>query len=147
MKFFNYTIPKKIKNIRLVWLSGLSASLWTKGSLVRFPVGYMPGLLASSSVKGEQEATTYWCFSPFLSPSFPLSLKINKILRKKHLKNNIRECQIFKMFKITLLPFIPYHPHCFLTTNVLKPRLLVTDCYSEFNWFFWLLFLSLDLTK
>ena len=36
----------------LVWLSGVSAYLQTKGSLVLFPVGYMPGLQARSLVGG-----------------------------------------------------------------------------------------------
>ena len=40
--------------------------------------GHMPGLWARSPVGGVQEATTYWYFSPSLSPSLPLSLKINK---------------------------------------------------------------------
>ena len=52
----------------LVWLSGLSASLRTKGSLVQFPVR------AHAWVA---EATTHWCFSPSPSPPFS-SLKISK---------------------------------------------------------------------
>ena len=65
----------------LVWLNGLSGSLWTKGSPVRFPVRAMPGMWARAPVGGSQEASTHWCSSPSLSRSFPLSLKINKILR------------------------------------------------------------------
>ena len=42
--------------------------------------GHMPGLWARSPVGG---ARGNQCFSPCLSPSFPLSLKINKILKKK----------------------------------------------------------------
>ena len=41
--------------------------------------GHMPGLQARSLVGGAWEATTHWCFSPCLSPSLPLSLRINKI--------------------------------------------------------------------
>ena len=41
-----------------VWLSGLST-------------GHMPGLRDRSPVGGAREATTHWCFSPSLSPSFP----------------------------------------------------------------------------
>ena len=41
-------------------------------------LGHVPGLQARSPVEGVQEATTHWCFSPFPSPSFHLSLKINK---------------------------------------------------------------------
>ena len=39
--------------------------------------GNMPGLGARSPVWIVWEATIHWCFSPFLSPSLPLSLKIN----------------------------------------------------------------------
>ena len=62
----------------LVWLSGLSAGLQTKGSLVPFPVrahAWVGGQVCRGSVWG---ATTHWCFSPSLSPSLPLSLKKNK---------------------------------------------------------------------
>ena len=62
----------------LVWLSGLSASLWTKGSLVWFPVSEYAWVWVRSPVGDAQEATTHLCFSPFLSPSFPLCLKLNK---------------------------------------------------------------------
>ena len=40
--------------------------------------GHMPGLQARIPVGGTWEATTHGCFSPSLSPSLPLSLKINK---------------------------------------------------------------------
>ena len=60
----------------LVWLSGLSTGLWNKGCWFDSWSGHMPGLQARSPVWGVQEATDQ-CFSP-LSPSFPLSLKINK---------------------------------------------------------------------
>ena len=45
--------------------------------------GHMPVLQAWSPVEGAQEATTHWCFFPSLSPSLPLSLKINKIFKRK----------------------------------------------------------------
>ena len=61
----------------LVWLSGLSACLRTKGSLVRFPVrahAWVAGQIPSGGhVRGN-----HWCFSPSLSPSLSHSLKINK---------------------------------------------------------------------
>ena len=41
-------------------------------------LGHMPGLWSGSPVGSVWEATTHWCFSPSLSPSLPLSLKINK---------------------------------------------------------------------
>ena len=40
--------------------------------------GHMPRLQAKSPVRGTQETTTHWSFSPSLSLSFPLSLKVNK---------------------------------------------------------------------
>ena len=43
--------------------------------------GHMPGLRARSPVVGAWEAPTHWCFSPSLSPSLPLSLKINKTFK------------------------------------------------------------------
>ena len=46
-------------------------------------LGHGPGLQARSPVGGMWEATTHWCFSPSLSPSHPLCLKINEILKKK----------------------------------------------------------------
>ena len=50
----------------------------TKGHWFNSQSGHMPGLQARSPVGGVWEATTYWCFSPSLSPSLLLSLKINK---------------------------------------------------------------------
>ena len=44
---------------------------------------HRPGLQARSPVGGAWEATTHWCFSPFLSPSLPLCWKINKYNLKK----------------------------------------------------------------
>ena len=52
-----------------------------KGCWFDFCSGHLPALWARSPVGGVQEATTHWCFSPFLSPSLPLSLKINKIFK------------------------------------------------------------------
>ena len=62
----------------LVWLTGLSAGLQTKGSLVESQSGHMPGLRARSPVQGTWEVTTYWCFSSSPSPSLPLSIKISR---------------------------------------------------------------------
>ena len=47
--------------------------------------GHVPGLQARSPVGTTWEVTTHCCFSPSLSPSLPLCLKINlkKSLRKK----------------------------------------------------------------
>ena len=54
----------------LIRLSGLRADLWTKGSPVQFQSRHMPELQVRSPVGGTWEATTHWCFSPFLLP-FP----------------------------------------------------------------------------
>ena len=64
----------------LVWLSGLSASLQTKGSPVQFPVrahawvlGWVP--------RGGCSRGNHTLMLPFLSPSLPLSLEINKLIK------------------------------------------------------------------
>ena len=44
-----------------------------KGHQFDSQLGHMPGLQARSPMGGAWEATMHWCFSPFLSPSFPLS--------------------------------------------------------------------------
>ena len=65
----------KQKNFKLTLAdvaSGLSPGLWTKGSPVRFPIrahDWVAGQVRSP-VGGAWEATTHWCFSPFLPP-FP----------------------------------------------------------------------------
>ena len=62
-----------------VWLSGLIAGLWTKGSLVRFPVRAHTWVVGQVPGGGSWEATTHWCFPPSLSASFPYFLKKNKL--------------------------------------------------------------------
>ena len=54
----------------LVWLSGLSTSLWTTGSMFWFPVRAHAWVAGQDPSRGAWEATTYWCFSPSLPP-FP----------------------------------------------------------------------------
>ena len=49
-----------------------------KGHRFHSRSGHMPGLRARSMVGGTWEVTTHWCFSPSLSPSLPLFLKIKK---------------------------------------------------------------------
>ena len=79
--FYKWNHPLKVKKGKkrklpwLVWLSGLSATLRTKRLLVRFPVRAHAWVAGQVPVGGAREATTHWCFSPFLSPSLPLSLK------------------------------------------------------------------------
>ena len=64
----------------------------TKGSLVGFPVRAHVRVVGQVPSGGHVRATRQWCFSPALSPSQPLSLKINKknLLKKdnKYLKGD-----------------------------------------------------------
>ena len=62
----------------LVWLSRVSTGLWTKGLLVRFPVRAHAWGAGQVPSRGHRETTTHCFFSLSLSPSLPLSLKINK---------------------------------------------------------------------
>ena len=57
-----------------VWLSRLSASLRTKGSLVQFPVRAHACVVGQvrPPVGAAREATTHWCFSLFLLPFLSL---------------------------------------------------------------------------
>ena len=55
----------------LVKLSGLSTGCEPKGHLLHSQSGHMSGLWARSPVGATWEATTYWCFSPSLSPFLP----------------------------------------------------------------------------
>ena len=57
-----------------------------KGRQLDSQLGHKPGLWARSPVGDMWEATTHWCFSPSLSPSLALSLKINKYIPKKKRK-------------------------------------------------------------
>ena len=62
----------------LVWLSGLSPGQWTKGSLVQFPVRADAWAVGQVPSKGPMRGNHTICFSPSLSPSLPLFLKINE---------------------------------------------------------------------
>ena len=77
-----YLVPQVLKlQVHPGWCGSVDwvpASLWTKGCQFNSQSGHMPGLQARTPVRGTWEATTHCCFSPSLSPSFPLSLKINK---------------------------------------------------------------------
>ena len=54
----------------------------SKGCRFESHSGHMPGLRARNPVGVAWQATTHWCFSPFLCPFLPLTLKINKIFFK-----------------------------------------------------------------
>ena len=68
----------------LVWLSGLSSSLQTKGSLVQFPVRAHSYVASQVSSVGGQacERQAHIDISLPLSLSLPLCLKLNKIFLK-----------------------------------------------------------------
>ena len=70
----------------LVWLSGLRANLWTKESLVRFPVRAHAWVVRQVPGGGACEMQSLM----FLSLSFSFSLKINKIFKKN--KKEITQC-------------------------------------------------------
>ena len=57
----------------LMWLSGLSASLRTKGLPVLFPVRAHAWVAGQVPIGGAGEATTHCCFSPSFSFLSPLS--------------------------------------------------------------------------
>ena len=62
----------------LLWLVDWVPACEPKGHQFNSQSGHIPGLQARSPVGGAWEATAHWCFSPCLSPSLPLCLKINK---------------------------------------------------------------------
>ena len=74
-----------------MWLSGLSAGLRTKGLLVRFPVRAHAWVVGQVPSTGCVRSTHTLMFLS-LSPSFPLSLKINKPEKKKERKPRNNEC-------------------------------------------------------
>ena len=59
----------------LVWLSGLSASLPTKGSLVGLQVRAHAWVVGQVPSQGHVRSNHTLMVSPSLSPSLPLSLK------------------------------------------------------------------------
>ena len=63
----------------LVWLSGLSAGLQTKGSWVQFPVRAHAWVVGQVPSRGHmRDNHTLMFLSPSLSPSLPLYLKISR---------------------------------------------------------------------
>ena len=83
-----------------MWFSGFSArACKPRGRQFDSWSGHVPGLWASPPLGCEWEAT-HWCFSPSLSPSLPLSLKIKSLknFQKQILKQKKDE---FDHMKIT----------------------------------------------
>ena len=58
------------------WTECWSVNQRVTGSIAS--LGHVPGLQARSPVGGAREASTHCCFAPCLSPSLPLSVKMNK---------------------------------------------------------------------
>ena len=71
----------------LVWLSGLSMGLRTKGLPVRFPVRAHTWVAGQVPRRGHTGGNHTLMFLSLSFPPFP-SLKINKILKKKFNKMN-----------------------------------------------------------
>ena len=67
--------------------------------------GHVPGYRTGPWLGGIWEATTYWCFSPSLSLSLPLSLKIKQIksFLKKQKNKSLPQLQYF----LALFQFSP----------------------------------------
>ena len=80
-------VKNKLYQPWLVWLSGLSAGLQTKGLPVRFPVRAHAWVAGQVPSRGRMRGNHTSMFLPSRSPSLPLSLKINK----------------YKIFKIHIL--------------------------------------------
>ena len=80
-----------------------------------FQSRHMPELRARSLAGGVQEATTHGCFSPSLSPSLPLPLKLNKQNLKKKDSNNFFKLLILEREKHQfVVPLICAFIGCFL---------------------------------
>ena len=76
--FFNFNCSFGFLNFNYInpgWCGSVDWMLACKpkGHQFNSQSRHMPGLQARSPVRGTQEATTHWCFSPSLSPSLPLS--------------------------------------------------------------------------
>ena len=79
-------LPSPLKWHRPPWpvgLSGLRMVPKSKRSQVRFPVRACAWVVGSVPGGGGVQEAANQCFSPSLCPSLPLSLKLNKVLKKK----------------------------------------------------------------
>ena len=66
----------------LVWLSGLSTGLQTKGSLVQFWVRTHAWVVGQVPSWGHARGTRKMFLSPYFSLPFPFSKKLNEIFKK-----------------------------------------------------------------
>ncbi|KAF6104108.1 hypothetical protein HJG60_011155 [Phyllostomus discolor] len=90
---------------------GGASSYKLQGRRLDSQLGHVPGLQAGSLVGGVWEATDL-CFSPWLSPSSPLSLKIRKsnLFLKKDFPFLFSSCQIAVNMLVWLLMLNPSSP-------------------------------------
>ena len=94
----------------LVWLSGLSIGLQTKGSSVQFPVRAHAWVAGQVPREGHVIGNhTYRCFSPSLSPSLPLSLKINKVFFLMSSFSVLIHCSFPSLLPISFPLFFIYY--------------------------------------
>ena len=83
-----------------MWLSWLAVIMQSKRLLVQFLVrvhAWVAGSVPSRDLyerKPIDVSLSHRCFSPFLSPSLPLSLKINKYNLKKKKKKKVMENEV-----------------------------------------------------
>ena len=68
----------------LVWLIGLSTCLWNNDSWVQFPVRAQAWVVGHVPSRGYSRGNHTLMFLSSLSPSLPLSLKINSLLKKEY---------------------------------------------------------------
>ena len=102
----------------LVWLSGLSASLWNKGLLVRFPVRALAWVAGQVPSRGHMRDNNTLKFLS-LSFSLPSSLKINKIksLKKSRCTRTMDRASLRQRFY-----YKRYMPGWVVTTRHDLPR-------------------------
>ena len=116
-----------------------------KGQQFDSKSGHMPGWRARSLVGAFWEATTHRCFSPSLSPSFPLSLKINTF--KKWNKNwpdiltGFLSCKSFNSPLHFIFYFVGFNFYCISPLSFTPPctllsctiTTLLSMCMSPFS--------------
>ena len=107
--YFSNVLNKKENHLPwLVWFSGLSATLQTKGSLVRFPArthAWVAGQVPSRGHMSGNHTLMFLSLSSFL----PLSLKINKsniFINLKKKENHLCRPKRFETLPLPLEKFI-----------------------------------------
>ena len=128
--YFSNVLNKKENHLPwLVWFSGLSATLQTKGSLVRFPArthAWVAGQVPSRGHMSGNHTLMFLSLSSFL----PLSLKINKsniFINLKKKENHLCRPKRFETLPLPLEKFINdqvvstlCYPQAFISKEVKK---------------------------